>query len=183
MTRTLTGAMVTAAESASQSPIILVEALFDSGALRLWTGYGTLTWDAKAWTGSGDLLRIAPAEETSRVVAAGATFMLSGVSSDLIAIALAEDYQGRTVNMWLGMLSGESVIADPVLVFAGLLDVMEIDEGGQTATITVSAESRLAILEKPPGGYYTDEDQKARYPTDRGLEFVADLQDKEVIWR
>lgn len=182
--RTVTAPMQAASDAPAQAPVLLVEAVFDAGALRLWTGLGELLYDAKTWTGSGDLLRVEPAAEVQAVVSAGASFTLSGVPSDLVALALAEDYQGRPVSMWLAMLDAAgAVTADPVLVFAGRLDVMEIDEAAETAIIQVSAESRLADLERPPGGVYTDEDQKARFPTDRGFEFVATLQDREVIWR
>lgn len=183
-TRNVTGAMQAAAQARDQRPLLLVEALFDSGPLRLWNGLGDLSWNGETWNGSGSLLGIEPGGETQAVAAPGANFTLTGIDSALVALALDEDYQGRKVTMWLGLFDAAgAVIVDPVPVFSGRLDVMEIDEGGETATIRVSAESRLADLERPPGGVYTDEDQKARYPGDRGLEFVAALQDREVIWR
>jgi hypothetical protein len=184
MSRSVTAAMQAAAEARDQKPLLLIEALFDSGTLRLWSGLGDLAWNGEVWTGSGSLLRIEPGGETQVVAAPGANFVLSGIDSALVALALDEDYQGRPVTMWLGLFdAADAVIADPIPVFSGRLDVMEIDEGGETATIRVSAESRLADLERPPGGVWTDADQKSRYPTDRGLEFVAGLQDREVIWR
>ena len=59
---------------------------------------------------------------------------------------------------------------------------MSIDDGGQTCTISVSAESRLIDLDRTRERRYTSEDQKIDFPNDKGLEFIADLQDKEIIW-
>jgi hypothetical protein len=46
----------------------------------------------------------------------------------------------------------------------------------------LTAESRLIDLERSRERRYTSEDQKIDYPNDKGLEFIADLQDKEIVW-
>jgi hypothetical protein len=62
------------------------------------------------------------------------------------------------------------------------MDVMGIEDSGDTANINVTAESRLIDLERSRERRYTSEDQKINYPNDKGLEFIADLQDKELVW-
>jgi len=62
------------------------------------------------------------------------------------------------------------------------LDTMQITDGGETCTLAVAAENKLVILQRAKEARYTDEDQKARYPDDRGLEFVSGLQDREIVW-
>jgi len=59
---------------------------------------------------------------------------------------------------------------------------MNIDEGPETATIAISIESRLIDLERARTLRFTDQSQKSRFPNDRGLEFVEDLQDKQFNW-
>jgi hypothetical protein len=59
---------------------------------------------------------------------------------------------------------------------------MTIDEGPETATIAVGAESRLIDLQRPRVRRYTHESQKSRFPNDKGFEFVNDLQDKKFAW-
>jgi hypothetical protein len=59
---------------------------------------------------------------------------------------------------------------------------MDIDEGPETSTIAMSIESRLIDLERPRIFRFSDQNQKTRYPTDKGLEFVEDLQDKQFNW-
>src|SRR3546814_19533462 len=61
-------------------------------------------------------------------------------SSDLCSSDL-DVRQGLPAKLWLGAMdSSGSVIADPYLVFEGLTDVAEIEEGGETETISISAE-------------------------------------------
>lgn len=75
-----------------------------------------------------------------------------------------------------------AMLNDPIPVFAGRMDTMRLQDTGETTTVTVSCESRLIDLERARERRYTDEDQKELYPDDRGFEYVADLQDKEVLW-
>jgi hypothetical protein len=74
------------------------------------------------------------------------------------------------------------VVGTPYLAFSGRLDVPVIDEAGDTATISISYESRLADLDRPRIRRYTDQDQRAEYPNDGGLRYIAGLQDKQVTW-
>ena len=67
-------------------------------------------------------------------------------------------------------------------MFSGELDQMNIEEQVETANISVIAENVLVKLERPTVRRFTNEDQKSRFPDDRGLEFVASLQDKEIFW-
>ena len=59
---------------------------------------------------------------------------------------------------------------------------MNIEESGDTCVVSVTAENVLIKLERPIVRRFTNEDQKSRFPNDRGLEFVAALQDKDILW-
>jgi len=181
--RTLTTAVKNALNVAEKRPFIMVEMDFSSSPLRLWTGTGSLTWDSKTWTGSGDMGTISPIEETDDVRATGLSLTLNGIDAALISTALGEKYQGRAVKIWLGFFDDNwAVIADPVLVYTGRMDIMNIAESGDTASITVKVENRLIDLERPRERRYTDEDQKIDYPGDLAFEYVAGLQDARFKW-
>ncbi len=181
MTRELTAAMVTEVSADSLSPIFFVKFEFDSGDIRFWSGLGDKTFNSEIYTGSGDLLTIAPPEETQKLKATNANFTLSGIPSSIISLALSEDYQGRFVSFWFAMLdSSGAIVADPFLQFKGRMDVMAIQDEGDTATITVSAESVLVDLERPRERRYTDEDHKLDNPGDPFFEFVPGLAEKEI---
>ena len=185
MVRSLTAGMVTEVTAAKLAPILLIKMEFDSGDLNLWTGIGDLVFSGDTYTGAGDLLAFSPIEETDELKAVGLTGTLSGIPSSIISIALAEDYMGRAVTVWLGALTGDppALVADPEPIFAGLIDTMPIQDAGETATIQIQAENRLARLEESRARRYTPEDQAIDYPGDKGLDFVVALNDgREIVW-
>ncbi len=184
MVRSLTAGMVTEVTATSLQPILLAKMEFDSADLNLWTGVGDLVFSGDTYTGAGDLLSFSNIEETSNLRAVGMTAVLSGIPSSIITIALAEDYMGRAVTIWFGALnSSGALVADPEPIFAGLIDSMPIEDAGNTATIQIQAENRLARLEESRVRRYTPEDQAIDYSGDLGLDFVATLNDgRDIVW-
>lgn len=183
MTRSLSSGMQAVTTADVVRPIILVEAEFDSATTRMWSGTGDLSWNSETWTGTGQLLRVDAVEESIEMRAVGTTVTLSGIPSELISLALQEDYQGRTLTIYLGAFDDDNnVITSPVTIFSGRMDVMSISEDGQTSTIEVTVENRLIDFERARERRYTSEDQKIDFPNDKGFEFVSTIQDKEIVW-
>lgn len=180
--RGLTAAMVTEVTTAALSPVLLVSMSF-STPVYLWTGYGTLTYAGNGYLGLGDLGTVAPIEETTDLSARGLMFQLSGIPTAYISVALNEDYQGRACSVMLGALSPTAgLIASPVTVYVGRMDVMTLTDDGDTATIAMSTESRLVDFRRVRETRFTDEEQHTIDPTDKGLEFVTGLQEKTLYW-
>lgn len=171
----------TAFTADSLQPFLAVDLDFDSGNVRMWNGYGDLVIDGESYIGAGTLLAISSIEETGEIAARGVTMTLSGISSEIISVALAENYQNRAARIYIGSLA-EDGSASSYQLFGGRLDVMTIEESGETATVSATAESRLIDLERPRARRYTSEDQKSLYPGDLGLDYVNDLQDKTLDW-
>jgi len=164
-------------------PAMMVEFMLDSGTSRMWTGIGTKTINGNHWYGVGDLASISAIEETLELKAAGISISLSGVSAEWLSVALSEPYQGRTVNIYYCLFDEDwNPKIAPYALWSGELDVFSINEGENTSTITVTAESILIDLENPRVRRYTDADQQSEYPGDKGLEFVTAIQDNEVQW-
>lgn len=183
MSRSLTAAMQSVMAAEVVRPILLVEMDFDTSPLYMWNGVGNLSHDSKTYVGAGNLLTIGSISESTDLQATGTTLILSGVGSSLTAVARDEDYQGRSVVIKLGAMDETaSVVADPVEIFSGFMDVMIINDGGESSTISVSAESRLIQFDRAKVSRYTDQEQKRKHPTDRGLEFVTSIQQLEVKW-
>jgi len=180
--RTMTAGMVSEVTTAQLSPVLLVDMDF-STPVYLWTGYGTLTYAGKGYLGTGDLGTIAPVEETTDLSARGLMFQLSGIPTAFISHALNDNYQGRSCSVQLGALSPTAgLIASPVTVFVGRMDVMAISDDGSTAQITMSAESRLVDFRRVKESRYTDEEQGTIDANDKGLEFVNAIQEKTIYW-
>jgi hypothetical protein len=187
MARNITTAYNNAIKSDTVIPFFATELAFNTGTLRFWNGYGDITMTAggssNTFTGLGDATGISPIDEQSLIQASGANLVLNGVKSSLISTALSAQYSNRDGKIFLGLFdSSKNVIADVYTLFVGKMDVMVIRESGDTCTIELKLENRLIALERPNLRRMTDEDQKNLFSGDKGFEFIADLQDKELVW-
>lgn len=182
MDRGLTSAMNTALTGAVVEPAFLAKFEFPDGDLRLWTGSSAITYNAESYTGLGNLIGVSMPKETSDGSASGVTFSISGIPSTHVSLALSNTYQNAPCYLWFAcMATASTFVADPYLMFSGLMDVAELSDDGETATISVKAEG-FAYGVGPSSERRTERDQQDKYSTDRSLRFVADLQNKEFTW-
>ena len=179
MSRDITTAVSNALDDSVIAPFFAVDLDFDSGPLYVWTGYGNLVIGSKTYLGAGDLLSVSSVSETTETEAKGASITMSGIPSDYLSLALQEPYQGRECRIYFGVTSSPS---NYVEVFSGELDQMNVEESANTSVISVTAENVLIKLERPVVRRFSDQDQKSRFPNDKGLEYVASLQDKDILW-
>ncbi len=183
MARGLTSGVVTASGAPAVNLALLVEAEFSEGPIRMWTGIGAFVWGGKTFEGVGQFLGLSGVEETVQLAATGVTLSLSAIPSALVSLAYGQYVQGRPARVWLAFFSDAvELIADPVLIFAGRMDAVGDEDDGASATITVRAESNLADLKRINEQRLTDADHQRRFPGDKSLRFVKDLQNKPVIW-
>ena len=187
MARSITTAFNNALKAEALRPFLAVELEFSTGTLLFWNGYGDLTCTAggssKTFTGLGDLINVSSVSESDQVEAVGVALSLTGIKSSFISTALTANYTNRNASIYFGAFdSSKAVVADVYTLFKGKMDIMKIDEGAESATITLNLENRLIALDRPKNRRFTHEDQQERFSGDLGFEFVPDLQDKEVIW-
>lgn len=182
MSRTLTTAADNALAAGHVPMVVFVELDFPSQFLRLNNSAVSIAWNGYDWLGVGRLGSIDPVNEGADLQSRGLALRMSGIDPASISLALGTQYQGRGCKLWLAPLTAEhAVVADPVLIFWGRLDTMDIDIGS-TATITINAESRLADWDRPRVRRYNHEDQQIDYPGDKGFEFVPQMVAKELRW-
>lgn len=210
MARSILQEIVDASTKSNVVPFFAVEFLFDSpNQLRFWSGYGDLTIDGDTYTGAGDLLKVSDVRESSDIAANGATLSMSGIPSDLISLAIDEPYQGRICKVKFGLIDYD-LVSDALLLtedgdflvteageyidlsvsqpanyfdlFVGYMDQMNIQEGPQYSTISLSVESKLIDLEKPNNARYTDNYQQSQYSGDLAFEFVNRIQGEDLTW-
>lgn len=180
--RDLTAGMQSAISATEVEPILLFEGVFISGNVYAWSGYGTIVWNGENWIGTGTLLSVSEVSENSDTGAAGATVALNGIPQTLISLALAECRQGASGRIYFGVLSSGAVLADPILMFEGKLDVPTIEEDAEVSSITITYESRLIDLERPRINRYTKEDQIRIFPGDKGFDYVPSIQEQKITW-
>jgi hypothetical protein len=187
-------------------PFFAAELQFDgNNLLRMWTGQGTLVLEnGTQWIGLGQLLSISAIEETAEMAVKGATLTLSGVPQSLLSLALSNPYQGRVCKIYFGTFTigqllqqsssyillqdgsridlqsgAESSFSE---IFSGYMDQMNVEEGPESSTIELTVENKLIDLERARTSRFTNFYQKSVYPNDKGLEFVEDLQDRQIPW-
>lgn len=186
MSRGLSAGFLTAADAGTVYPALLGSFDFSGAQINLWTGMGDLSWNSITWSGIGDLGGISAIEETGETRANGLNFTLNGVPSAMVSSILSENYRNRVCTVYLAMfasLTATSPITAPATMFVGRMDQAFMDDNGDTATINLTAESRLVDLQRTRERRYTDEDQRSgSYTADLGLQYVAGLQDKELMW-
>lgn len=164
----------------------LFEFEFLSKTVRFWDGLRTLkTADGREWNASGQLISASGLEQSRDLSAPQATFTLSGVDSELIAFAAGNEQQvtNRPMTVYLQFLSDRFECFDnPVAVWSGIMDRLSFRAGTGTQTITLAAETLFYKRIRAQYAYMTDRDQQARWPGDRGMEFMPTLRNKTVTW-
>ncbi|MEJ1353085.1 MAG: hypothetical protein RPU13_13830 [Candidatus Sedimenticola sp. (ex Thyasira tokunagai)] len=183
MSDRITHADTLAAADEPNIPVLaFVELDFASEPLRLHTGVGELPWNGYTWLGAGALGEISEIQEGSELQSSDIQMALNGIDPALISTAMSEDYQGRSAKIWLAILDHDhQVVGDPIGPFTGSMDTMD-GEVGKEGRIVLTVKNRLADWERPRIRRYTNEDQQAEYPGDRGLEFISQMVEKELVW-
>lgn len=187
--RNLTTDYLDELDSAVITPVILGEFEFESAYERIWTGIGKILYDSdgdnvgEVFEGAGDFLDFGTITETRELRSEKLEVTLGGIPSDLVDLAVDEEYKYRNAKIWLGLLDElDALIDDPYMIYNGEMDVMVIEDDGQNASIKVRCETDLVKFQTPVEVRYTDEQQRELYPEDRGLEYVGELQDKQGSW-
>lgn len=181
MTRNLTSAQLDAVKAPQVLAVVFVEIEFEQ-PVRVCNAVHSVEWSGKTWLGLGNLGSIEQLQENANLEAKGVALTLSAVPLDMVSTALGEQYQGRKVQIWYAPCGpGGTPVGNPIRVFFGRVDTMDM-EIGETATITLTAESRLVDWARPRSDRFNHESQLVKYPADMGLQYVPQMVDKEIRW-
>lgn len=163
----------------------LVRLGFIEGEIRLWNGSGDIIAGGETWSGIGKLGGISSISSGGGDVAALVTLTLSGIDDEITArTAPSADIRGRPVKIYLQFFAGDTgkPLDDPSVVWSGSMDLISVDQDATSNVISLACEGLFTNRSKPPAGMLTDMDQKARSPTDRGLEFVTAVANASIPW-
>ena len=95
------------ANSPAIKGVILVSAEFDTGELNLWNGYQDLVYGGKTYLGAGYLMSMTPATESKEVRANGVQVGLTGMTTEIVSLALNQPCQGRTISIKMALVPGD----------------------------------------------------------------------------
>jgi hypothetical protein len=175
--------MLAATQAAVICPVIFCEIDTAAGNIYMWNGYGNFSWNGQVWIGGGNLVEIGSVTEQNKVMATGCALSLSGVDIALVAAALEDLERYLPARLWIGAIDENfNLINAPYQFLNGRVDTADITQTGKTATITVTAESRLVAMRFPRARRYTDLDQRLEHPGDGGFSFVDTIQDASINW-
>ena len=162
----------------------LVHMAFRDSPQRWWGGFGDLDAGGYRWKGLGDLISISPIETSYNLSANPVTFTVAATPEMLANAIRAKDrVRDRDVTVYLQMIAVEPIdggiqrgqpLGAPIPMFVGTMQRMPWSASGpEQRTIQIEAEGLFYRLNAPPRGRWTDADQKARWPGDRGMERMA----------
>lgn len=113
-------------------------------------------------------------------------FNLSGVSTDVLAIAMEEDLRGKRCSLRMAVLNPTThAVLDAPLNWSGDLDQMPIvlpaeDDG--SFSVGATAEHRGMTYARPKPLRYTNVDQQRLFPGDTSLRFIDAQSSHPDVW-
>ncbi len=173
-------------DNAVVRPRIAVRAMFDT-PFYIWTGSSDLNFLGVIWHSDGGSLAFDGFDENSDLGATGISMSLAlstqNITADILDRLVNDDYQGKAVEVYLALVDeAENVQGSLVSLFDGFVDLMTVVDDGEVARITMSAESSLLKLQKVNTMLFTDQEQRDRFSSDTGLQYVSAIQEKKSIW-
>lgn len=171
-----------AACASGMAPMTMLVEMDLSSPLYLCTSNLNLVLGSTTYYGLKGLGKINAAQTTPAEIKQ-LTFELSGVPSELVSLALSEPVQGKAVRLKLAIFNPATyTLLDTVLIWAGELDVMSINDSPSGATISVSAEHVGIDLNRPASSYYTDDEQQRLHSGDLFLQYTSLQTDQQIVW-
>lgn len=175
---------VLAGRTVRAATLLLLE--WVSSTSRVWLGNGTLDAGGEEWGGTGTFVSLDGMTHRNDLSAVSSTITLSGVDSDMVVLARtsAAEAKGRPATVFIQFFDDDNqTLDDPIAIHSGLMDVVSYKAKSETEReISVSVEGVFAARGSAPFAYYTDRDQQARFPGDRGMEEIASLITKVIKW-
>jgi hypothetical protein len=179
--RNMTPQMQAAISARMVQPAILASLTFNQGTMNVWTGIGDIVANGVTYSGIGSLGSIGTISEMTTVEAAGTSVTLNGCDPTIYADAISDIKTGQPASIWLACLNGTTVLGT-ILIFKGLIDIPTVSEGADDISISLALESKLTNLQRANRRLWTDTEQRRKYPTDSGFQYVNALVDCVNNW-
>ena len=184
MARLLDSGMSAGLTAKTVAPAVLAMLTFKTGVRYVHSGIGDLLWGSNTYQGIGSLGKLGVISEGTDVKADGTSLQLSGIDPTLLSESMADVKVGAPAKVWLALFDRVTgaMLGAPYPMFVGMVDAPQILVGGDTVTISLPLESRLSNLQRPRMQRYTAADQRRKYPTDSGFNWVESLNSQSMRW-
>lgn len=162
--------------------LVFAKVEFDFATLAFNSSLSSKVLDSETYLGAGNLGSVSPVNESSGLNPSQFEIKFSGVNDDIINSAATEDYLNKKAIVHIAVVDEfDAIIGEPFIWFEGLTDGVDI-QYGKNSVVVVSVRDRLTDWNRKRVGKYTDGDQQALHPGDKGLEFVTEVASREIVW-
>jgi len=170
-------------------PVFYARLDFSSGVQRFHTEIGPRTvthptFGAEAYIGIGDFGGISSEVKESTTGTPHAVILsLTGLKASLINLALTDDYFRRNAEIMVSLEDGDGVLLDdPVILFSGYMDKVDVALGEGLASLSMVLESRGTNLLTSSDWRYTDEDKQEEVSGDLAGQYIWQMIDLQLMW-
>ena len=166
----------------SLAPILLADLDFASGMVRAHTGQGDIVWGGNTYTGVAGFGGLDDLTEEASVGTKPVRLRLAAIPNELISSAMTEQYQGRSVEIYIAAVNVDSgtFVDTPETLWEGIMDVMTVELGPETSVITLDCED--PDYSQPLPRRYTMADHQRRFAGDKFFEFLPRIQGFRAQW-
>lgn len=180
----LSAGQQTELEKVTTRTVYFLELQFSGGTQRISTWNQPITWGGYTWSGLGQLIGMGNIDEGEGTEPKGISFKIAAESSWLAAaIGPVEEYRGLPIKLYMCPLDESFVIVGtPVLCWRGVMDTVTIGIDGEEGAVEIKAETAALSLKRIPVYRVNSAQQKSRYPTDTGFDYLVDLIANPQLW-
>lgn len=179
----ITNDFAAALRAEGQILFYLVSLQFDSGDLNLFTGTGTVEYNAKTFTGAGPLLDIQLPSEENTNSAKPCELSLSGMDKGIVDLVRSENYMYRKGVVYMGLATDEDfqTLIGVRRLFSGQINNIIVQDDGDTVSVncTITKGNYLANFETK---LYSENEQRKLYPNDAGCDLIPYLANTDINW-
>lgn len=187
--RTISASNETGLLAAVVKPVVYARLDFSSGVQRFHTEIGPKTavhptFGSESYTGIGDFGGLSSGvKEATSAAPANLSLTLTGLKTSLVNMALTDDYFRRDAEVMLGLEDTDGVqLDDPIIMFSGYMDKIDIVLQDGLAQMTLSLESRGTNLLTASDWRFTDEDKQVEVNGDLMGEYIYRMADLQLRW-
>lgn len=166
--------------------VYFVELQLSTGTQRISTFNQPITWGGYTWSGFGQLVNISQVQEEEGSEAKGINLTIVAAESSWLALAIGpvDEYRGRAIKLYMCPLDTSfQLVGTPVQVWRGTMDmvVISVDENGEGG-VNIKCETSAFSLKRRPVFRINAAQQKQKYPTDTGFDYLTDLIANPQLW-
>lgn len=164
-------------------PVFFVELSTDATTtVNLNSGTHPYTFGGKTWEPVSYFGKIGNIQEVLGVEVGRLQISLDGIPGWLFPEIANIKYRNKKMRVLMGLLNTSGALATtPKVIFTGKVVEYNLQAGPQMG-INITGASNLVTVKRTNVSRYTPGDQRTRFPTDKGLEFIPELVNLKIQW-